>query len=91
MRSVIAGRQALSFSFDLALFFNDYDELFTMVQESPLDGQLFWANGVDGTSHGVELSADWKAASWLSLQPGLFPTWDPDFSPKGGVTVDVTR
>ncbi len=76
-------------SFDLALFFNDYDELFTMVQESPLDGQLFWANGVDGTSHGVELSADWKAASWLSFNLA-YSYLDPDFSPKGGVTVDVT-
>ena len=56
-------------SFDLALFYNDYDEIYT-VKPPPtpsLDVDYEFVNGQSGHGYGFELAADWKARSWLSF------------------------
>jgi len=61
----------LNFSFDLALFYNDYDDLRTTdlaSQESYTE--FVFANQMYGSSYGVELAADWKPIDWLKFQLG---------------------
>jgi len=53
-------------SFDLALFHNDYDDLFT-VMPSATSPDILWVNGVSGANQGLELSVDWQATSRLSF------------------------
>lgn len=55
-------------SFDLSLFYNQYDKLYTVKPTvSPYGYDLVFINGMKGDSYGAELVANWKAASWLSL------------------------
>jgi iron complex outermembrane receptor protein len=55
-------------SFDLALFHNVYDQLYSISPQPGPDGMNFlFGNGMEGDSSGVELAVDWQAASWLSL------------------------
>ncbi|MDX2506546.1 MAG: TonB-dependent receptor [Gammaproteobacteria bacterium] len=57
-------------SFDLALFYNDYDNLQTFertVPESPISDVQF-DNKLSAHSYGLELAADWRALEWWRLQ-----------------------
>ncbi|WP_043770162.1 TonB-dependent receptor plug domain-containing protein [Desulfobulbus propionicus] len=55
-------------SFDLALFYNDYDEIYTAQPvQSGLDIDSVFVNAQSGSGRGVELAADWKPRSWLSF------------------------
>lgn len=57
-----------SFSFDLALFYTEYDDLYTFrprPSERGLD--LVFTNGVAGHNYGAEVAMTWKPKSWLSL------------------------
>jgi len=58
-------------SFDLALFYNDYDRLRTPEISSPQSfAKLNFANQMHGSTHGLELATDWKPVNWLKLQLG---------------------
>ena len=55
-------------SFDLAVFHNVYDELYSITPvPGPAGYDFLFGNEMTGDSDGVELAVDWKAASWLSL------------------------
>lgn len=55
-------------SFDLALFYNDYDEIYTVSpRQVGLDVESVFVNAQSGDGQGVELVVDWKARSWLSF------------------------
>jgi len=55
-------------SFDLALFYNDYDEIYTVDPKiSGFDVDGVFVNGQSGDGQGFELAVDWQAASWLSF------------------------
>lgn len=56
-------------SFDLALFYNDYDEIYTVKPPATpsLDMEYEFVNGQSGHGYGFELAADWKARPWLSF------------------------
>jgi iron complex outermembrane receptor protein len=67
-------------SLDIAAFFNVYDNLRTRDLGTPyfqtdsgpatLVIPLTWGNGMHGTTHGVEVSADWRVSKRWSLTPG---------------------
>jgi iron complex outermembrane receptor protein len=56
------------FSLDLALFYNDYEDIYTFSPRPSPQGldMVFINNGV-GEGYGLEVAADWKAQSWLHL------------------------
>ncbi|WP_319586938.1 TonB-dependent receptor [uncultured Desulfobulbus sp.] len=55
-------------SFDLALFYNDYDEIYTVMPSATTAGvDNTFVNAQQGSGRGFELAADWKATSWLSF------------------------
>lgn len=66
-------------SFDLAVFYHDYDNLFNGEPEQPyfgaIDGQsrptlivpLRFQNSLEAESYGVEVSAEWQAETWWRL------------------------
>jgi len=54
---------------DLAVFLNEYDDLYTLVLEPDgLNYNALFKNGMEGTGYGFEAAVDWKAAHWLSWQ-----------------------
>ena len=56
-------------SIDLAVFYNDYEDIYTLSSEPPATGyDLTFINGITGDSRGFEAVVDWKAADWLSFQ-----------------------
>lgn len=56
-------------SFDLALFYNDYDLLMTVEQNNALTPLTnYFDNKASATGHGLELVAAWQANSWLDLR-----------------------
>jgi len=58
-------------SFDLALFYNDYESLQTIDPASPLSfTELYLTNNMHGSTYGVELASDWKPVHWLKFQLG---------------------
>lgn len=69
-----------AFSVDIATFFNVYDnlrsqEIGTMFfQPDPAPARwvlpITWGNGMDGTTYGAEVSAEWKVTGRWSLSPG---------------------
>jgi iron complex outermembrane receptor protein len=73
-------RPSRRLSFDLAAFFNQYDNLRTREPGTPwltnADGPerwiipITWGNGMHGTTQGVEISADWKVTNRWLLSPG---------------------
>lgn len=84
-------------SFDLALFYNDYQDLFTMVPDMSVMSDhstppsflpLNWANGVSGYGQGFELSVDWKPTAWISFVLA-YSYLDLDFSPNAGIANDL--
>lgn len=55
-------------SFDLALFHNEYDEIYTVRPTvSGIDVDNLFVNAQSGSGQGFELAVDWKARSWLSF------------------------
>ena len=53
-------------SFDLAVFYNDYEEILTFTQQASLQGQdMVFTNNGHGEGHGFEVAGDWKASAWL--------------------------
>ncbi|MFW2367013.1 MAG: TonB-dependent receptor plug domain-containing protein [Desulforhopalus sp.] len=57
-----------SLSTDFAIFYNDYDDLYSLRPSLGMDGiSMNFINGTYGDSHGFEAAVDWKAASWLSM------------------------
>lgn len=55
-------------SFDLAVFHNDYDEIYTAMPTPSLTGYDFrFVNGVSGSGQGLEAAVDWKATARLSF------------------------
>ncbi|MDY6971926.1 MAG: TonB-dependent receptor [Thermodesulfobacteriota bacterium] len=68
-----------SFSIDVAAFYNDYDDLrtikYNMVFIDNSGGQPYIfvpvnaENKMDGSAYGLELAIDWRARSWLHIQP----------------------
>ena len=69
-------RPAQRFSLDIAAFYNDYDKLLTgemrQLIYSPVLPYLIYPfmadNKMNGTTYGVELSADWDIFDWWRLQ-----------------------
>jgi iron complex outermembrane recepter protein len=74
-------------SFDVAAFYNDYDDLYALeATTNPFDLDLEFKNNQEGTGHGVELAATWQASSALSFN--LTYTWqelDTNFKNPGTV------
>lgn len=57
-----------SLSTDFAIFYNDYDDLYSLKPSMGMTGvDMDFINGTYGDSHGFEAAVDWKAASWLSV------------------------
>lgn len=54
-------------SLDIAVFFNDYDELQTFDTPMP-PVTLTFANGMEAETYGVEIAADWRPLDWWRLQ-----------------------
>ncbi len=62
------------FSLDVALFYNEYDNLRTATPISmPPTARIQFENKSSGSSYGFELAADWKPAYWINFQ--LAYTW----------------
>lgn len=57
--------KSAAFSFDIALFYNDYGEL---ADFSYTQATIRFANGMEGTSHGLELNTQWRPVSWLTTE-----------------------
>jgi len=53
-----------NFSVDIALFYNDYENLADFLPETPLT--ILFVNGMEGQSYGLEISSQWKPLSWLT-------------------------
>jgi iron complex outermembrane recepter protein len=69
------------FYVDLALFFNDYNDLYSFQVEAPfLEATptpvhavlpLLTSNGIRGNTKGFEIMPDWKPLSWWQFRPGF--------------------
>jgi iron complex outermembrane receptor protein len=56
------------FSLDLAVFYNDYEDLYSVKPVPSLTGLDYTLiNAVEGETYGLEVAADWKPAPWLSF------------------------
>lgn len=74
-------------SLDLAVFYNDYQDVYTIANDPPATGtDITLVNGVEGDSHGLEAVVDWKAADWLSLQVA-YSYLDMSFGLQDGVSL----
>jgi iron complex outermembrane recepter protein len=59
-------QQSTSLSFDLAVFYNDYKEIYTFTPRASAQGiDMIFVNNGQGESYGIEVMANWKACSWL--------------------------
>lgn len=57
-----------SLSFDCAVFYNDYDKIYTVMPTYGMTGiDEKFVNAQHGAGYGFELVTDWKATSWLSF------------------------
>ncbi|MBI3468653.1 MAG: TonB-dependent receptor [Planctomycetes bacterium] len=62
------------FSFDVAMFYNDYQDLITAVTGAPVITPIGFvipsvaANDLDGETYGVEISGTYDAAAWWRLR-----------------------
>ncbi len=55
-------------SLDVAVYYNDYDDLYTTVPSSnPYSFDQDFANAREGHGDGVEVAVNWKTNPWLSL------------------------
>jgi iron complex outermembrane receptor protein len=81
------------------VFRNSYDDLTSFgtptlsFESSPPPERLVatipWANGIKGTTGGLEIAPQWKAASWLELK-GSYSYLNMDLSNKSGNTDTAT-
>ena len=70
------------FYLDLALFYNDYNDLYSFqvgapfLETSPTPVHailpLLTSNGIKGTTKGFEVAPDWKPVNWWELKSLLF-------------------
>lgn len=58
--------QDSKFSVDMALFYNEYENLADHLEENPLT--ILFVNGMEGYSYGLEISSQWKPLSWLTTE-----------------------
>ncbi|BHH85555.1 TonB-dependent receptor plug domain-containing protein [Desulforhopalus sp. 52FAK] len=73
-------------SLDLAIFYNDYEQTYTVANVPPATGfDLTFINGVTGESYGLEAVVDWKAADWLTFQ-AVYSYIDMSFELDDGVS-----
>jgi iron complex outermembrane receptor protein len=56
-------------SFDLAAYYNDYDNLRSIQVSSVFPPATVLGNELYGHTYGAEISATWKATDWWRLQP----------------------
>ena len=56
-------------SFDVAAFFNQYDDLRSELQPNPLAPAFFLANDLYGHTYGAEITATWQIQDWWRLIP----------------------
>jgi len=55
-------------SFDMAAYYNEYEDLYTAVRGSKeSDPNFYFSNSQEGTGHGVESVVTWQPRSWLTL------------------------
>ena len=57
-----------SISFDLTLFFNDYDNLQAYSQPSLLDPTIYFDNTISGEVYGLEFTTQWSPTDWLKTE-----------------------
>ncbi len=58
-------------SLDVAIFYNDYDNLQTIDPVFPQSfTELAFSNKMSGSTYGLELASDWKPVNWLKFQFG---------------------
>ena len=70
-------------SLDLAVFYNDYDELLTSDPASLGSvNEIVLSNKMSGSTHGLEVTSDWRPANWLTFQLGYtYIGFDLDVAP----------
>jgi iron complex outermembrane receptor protein len=69
-------------SLDLAVFYNDYDDTYTITQIAPTSPDLTFLNGTKGDSHGLEAVVDWKPTDRVSFQ-AVYSYFDISFEGNG--------
>ncbi len=59
-----------NFSLDLALFYNDYDDLQIFEKTVPVNplSDVVFTNNLTANSYGLELAMDWRPLEWWRLQ-----------------------
>jgi iron complex outermembrane receptor protein len=79
-------------SVDLALFYNDYDNLqnFEHTTVSPLPTNVYFDNKLSAHSYGMELVIDWRPTEWWRLQTNysfidISSTLDNDSTDTDGI------
>lgn len=59
-------QESTHFSFDLALFYNEYQDIYTFSPRPSAQGlDMVFINNGNGEGYGLEAIADWKAETWL--------------------------
>ena len=72
-----------SLSVDIALFYNDYEDLYTLDGRMDENGfNYYLINGYEGSGLGGELMIDWKPVKWFSLQMS-YAYLNLDLEPNG--------
>ncbi|MFT5697691.1 MAG: iron complex outermembrane receptor protein [Desulforhopalus sp.] len=62
-------QSSLNVSLDLSVFYNDYDDIYTVAYVPPATGyDLTFVNGVEGDSLGLEAVVDWTPVDWVLFQ-----------------------
>ncbi len=75
--------------FDMAVFYNDYDEVYTAAPSRTATGYDYsFVNAMEGAGQGFELAADWQARSWLAFQFG-YSYLDMDLHPKINLSEEI--
>ena len=58
------------FSLDLALFYNDYEDLQSYSQPAPPFGPVYFTNSMAGEVYGLEFTTNWIPVDWLNAELG---------------------
>jgi iron complex outermembrane recepter protein len=58
-------------SASISAFYNDYDDLRSLSFTPTTIIPLFFANNLEGETHGIEISANYQPVSWWRLRAGL--------------------
>jgi iron complex outermembrane receptor protein len=70
-------------SASLAAFYNDYDRVRSLRATPTTILPLYFANDLEGTTHGIEISADGKLCDGWRVHIGYSPLWE-DIKVKAG-------